>query len=155
MKRFLLLSTIVVLAFGSAGATEKAEDLAVSAGEPETCEYKTAEEIMQDWLAQHREPVSVPDCPAENNNCSSNNLCGGSNPCGISGNSSSVDTGLTKCRTTGGSMLNCSAGGNTVHVTTWPCSQCACCSAPIPCICPPCSQVVRLTCGEYGGTGSP
>ena len=165
MRKVMLLLVVaaIVAAIGAVASdpVERSEaapapppPTADAAPEPDTadgptCQYRSAEEIVQEWRAAPRERTAEPPpCPAENQNCSSTNTCAGSNSCGISGFSSDQDTGLQKCRFADGSLLNCTPHGQTVHISTTPCSQCPCCTAqPFSCICPiQCAQVIRVIC---------
>ena len=112
-----------------------------------TCDSRTAAAIVEEWKVK-AQPMAVPDCPEESDTCAGNTTaCGGNNPCQASGQSSTVDTGVDKCRRSDGQLLNCIPGGQTVHVTTTACAQCSCCSQIPACFCPnDCGEVITLSC---------
>jgi hypothetical protein len=163
MKKLVVLIAILIVPFGLVLAdedgktppapSETAADLE-STSPPESpaneetdtssCEYKSAKELLDEWMAKPRQPVSIPDCPVEEEDCSGGNLCIGTATCGVSGTADYEDTGLQKCRKSQG-VVSCNQG-QTVHIQTNPCAWCPCCSDPMPCHCGPCGQFVRLVC---------
>jgi len=139
----------------AADARETAGTAAVTETDADRCESRSAEEIVQQVLERSDPIASPPDCPAEASNCNNGNnlLCPEGATCRLAGELESIDTGLDKCKQADGGVLNCH-GGETVYVTIGDCSSCPCCSAPPPdrCLCPPCGQFVRVTCGAFGGS---
>lgn len=139
MKKAMLLFAVLLVAFGPVFAAEAGE-------QNKTCKYTPAKQLLEAWNAT--EVGGVPDCPADPSDCTTNgNFCISGSFCQITGAFDSVDTGLTKCRTSEG-LVNCQ-GGQTVYITTSPCEWCPCCY--VDCICGSCQQFVRVSCGPYAG----
>jgi hypothetical protein len=163
MKKLMVLSVVLLaaplglLVAGEVAdspetpTSEAAAENAAPTGEVNTttCESPTAQEVVAEWREQqeNRTPMgSPPDCPATSDSCATGSTtCLFSGVCALGGEPTTEDTGLSECLDNG-ELLSC-PGHKTVHVTTVPCEQCPCCSAPSPCHCPnDCGAIVTLKC---------
>lgn len=148
MKRqnllFAALITVVLLAVAS---PSRADQAAAGSSASALDSLSISRPVATADGGAVRSAEEVPDCPAVRT-CAGGNSCSTfPGACQITELISDVDTGSSSC-VRGGSPIQCLFPGETIHVLTFSCGQCPCCTqVPYACICPlDCGQAVQLTC---------